>query len=576
MFVGLFAAAGVAASPAPDVNVPSILWNQPAPHSADATACVPASSAVASRGIAVGPDQNPVFLGDIARFSTTLVVAKYDRQTGERLWCTSFQVRAIAAGGVPFTVAFAQAGGVAIDSNGTIFIAGHGVSTPFPVPFPPGPGPAPTTPVQRYFVTTCSASGVCAPVVTLINPSVTGTHTDTIGGIAIGPDGHPVLTGMAQFPAAIPSKPSTFKLLTVKVSRATLAPLGVAQGDSNAPGAGSRVAVAVDSSNNILVTGTEASTSKYDALLSRQLWTARIAGSGIAITSSGRGGDRDDHGSSGRDGDRDDHGSSGRGGDRSNDAVAVAGAPFNDASGRRHFAIAVLDGGRGNTLWTAPYNSGFDDVPRDIAADQDGNIVVAADTSGSVGSPAMVFQRGVLVSVNGRGQLNWMVVIPSSLADRSLHSIAGIAVGEDGAPVVSDDSRGDPSATVAHQIIQLDFDDHRHGRDGRDDDEDDDVKKDRGALAWDQPATDTVTGFLVCVDAQPVSGCQDVGKPEAVVVPSTTVGTFTYQFDLAGITALTKGRHTLAVVAYNDGTTGGESAGLNVEVDNGRHRHGRD
>jgi hypothetical protein len=562
MFVGLFAAAGVAASPSPDANVPSILWNQPAPHSADATACVPGSKAVASRGIAVGPDQNPVFLGDIAFSSTTLVVAKYDRQTGERLWCTSFQVRAITPGGLPFTVAFAQAGGVAIDSNGTIFIAGHGVSTPFPVPFPPGPGSAPPAPVQRYFVTTCSASGVCAPAVTLINPSVTGTHTDIIGGIAIGPDGNPVLTGLATFPAATPSKPSTFKLLTVKVSRATLAPLGVAQGDSNAPGTGSRVAVAVDSSNNILVTGTEASTSKYDALLSRQLWSARIAGSGIAITTSGRGGDRDDHGSSGRDG------------DRSNDAVAVAGAPFNDASGRRHFAITVLDGGRGNTLWTAPYNSGFDDVPRDIAADQDGNIVVAADTSGSIGSPAVVFQRGVLVSVNGRGQLNWMVVIPSSLADRSLHSIAGIAVGEDGAPVVSDDSRGDPSATVAHQIIQLDFDDHRHGRDGRDDD--DDVKKARGALAWDQPATDTVTGFLVCVDAQPVSACQDVGKPEAVVLPSTTVGTFTYQFDLTGITALTKGSHTLAVVAYNDGTTGGESAGLSVEVDNGRHRHGRD
>jgi hypothetical protein len=566
VFLGLFAAAGVAASPAPDANVPSILWNQPAPHSADATGCVPAASPVANRGIAVGPDQNPVFLGDVARFASTLVLAKYDRQTGERLWCTSFQVRA-TIGGVPFNVAFAQAGGVAVDSNGTIFIAGHGVSTPFSVPFPGVPGlPAPT-PVLRYFVITCSASGVCAPFATLINPGITATHTDNIGGIAIGPDGNPVLTGVATFPASTPSKPSTFKLLTVKVSRATLAPLGVAQGDTNAPVTGSRVAVAVDSLNNIVVTGTEASTSKYDALLSRQLWNARIAGSGVAITSSGRGGDRDDHGSSDR------------GGDRSNnaDAVAVAGAPVNDASGRRHFTIAVLDGARGNTVWTAPYNSGFDDNPRDIAADQNGNIVVAADTSGSTGSPAVVFQRGVLVSVNGRGQLNWMVVIPSSLDDRSLHSITRIALGADGAPVVSEDSRNDPSATVAHQIIQLDFDHDRHGRDGRDDDEDDnDGRKDRGALAWDQPVTDTVTGFLVCVDSQPVSACQDVGKPEAIVLPSTTVGTFTYQFDLAKITALTKGQHTLAVVAYNGEITGGESAGLTVETDNGRRHHGRD
>jgi hypothetical protein len=564
-FVWLLSASGLAASPAPDVNVPSVAWNQPAPHSADATACVPASGAVASRGIAVGPDQNPVFVGDIARFSTTLIVAKYDRQTGERLWCTSFQVRAVDAGGAAFTVAFAQAGGVAIDSNGTIFIAGHGVSTPFPVPLPPGPGPAPPPPVIRYFVTTCSPSGVCAPNVTLINTSIPGRHTDTIGGIAVGPDGHPVLTGLATFPAPLPSQPSTFKLLTVKVSRSTLAPLGVAQSDSNAPRAGSRAAVAIDSSNNVVVTGTDASTSKYDALLSRRLWTARIAGSGVAITASGRGGD-----------DRDGRGSSGRGNGPGDD-VAVAGAPLTGAMGRRHFAIAVLDGGTGSTVWTAPYDTGFDDVPRDIAADQDGNIIVAADTGGAIGTPAVVFQRGVLASVR-RGQLNWVVVFPPSLDDRSLHSIAGIAVGPDGAPVVSDDSRdsADPSAVVSHHIIQLDFDEHGRGRDGRDEDEDDDAKKARGSLAWDQPVTDTVTGFLVCVDAQPLTGCQDVGKPAALVIPSTTVGTVTYEFDLEGITALTKGVHTLSVVAYNDGVTGGTSAGLTVEVDNGRRRHGRD
>jgi hypothetical protein len=556
VFVGLlsFPALGLAASPAPDAHVPSVLWNQPAPHSADGTACVPASSAVASRGIAVGPDQNPVYLGDKAGFSTTLVVAKYDRNSGERLWCTSFLVRATGPGGIPFTVAFAQAGGVAVDSNGTIFIAGHGVSTPFPVPGPPVPGPPPPAPVLRYFVTTCSPSGVCAPVVTLINPSITATHTDTIGGIAVGPDGHPVLTGLATFPGANPSKPSTYKLLTVKISRSSLAPLGFAQGDSNAPRTGSRAAVTVDASSNILVTGSDASTWKYDAMLSRTLWTARIPGNGIAMTT------------------RAGHGSSEHGQD-SEDAVAVVGPPVG-ATGSRHFAITVLDGGTGDTVWTAPYNSGFDDVPRGVAADQDGNLIVATDVGGSLGTPAVVFQRGVLVSVDRRGRLNWVVVFPSDIADRSLHSIAGIAVGPDGAPVVSDDSSDPsaPSAGVAHHIIQLDFDRHGRGRDGRDDDEDDDVDVRRDALAWDQPVTDTVTGFLVCVDAQPVASCQDIGKPAARVIPSTNVGAVTYQFELAGITALTKGRHTLAVVAYNGALTGGESAGLMVEV----HGHGRD
>ena len=559
-FVGLLSASGLAASPAPDVNAPFVAWNQPAPHSADATACVTASGAVASRGIAVGPDQNPVFVGDIARFSTTLVVAKYDRQTGERLWCTSFQVRAVDAGGAAFTVAFAQAGGVAIDSNGTIFIAGHGVSRPFPVPLPPGPGPAPPPPVVRYFVTTCSPSGVCAPNVTIINTSISGRHTDTIGGIAIGPDGNPVLTGVATFPAPLPSQPSTFKLFTVKVSRSTLAPLGVAQGNSSAPRAGSRAVVAVDSSNNVVVTGSEASTSKYDALLSRRIWNARIAGSGIAITT--RRGDG--------------HDSSGRGNDPE-DAVAVAGAPVG-ATGSRHFAITMLDGATGGTVRTAPYNSGFDDVPRDIAADQDGNVIVAADTGGAIGTPAVVFQRGVLVSLNRSGQLNWVVVIPSTIDDPTLHSVAGIAVGPDGAPVVSDDSRdpSNPSAAITHQIIQLAFDEHGRGRDGRDADEDDEAKKARGSLAWDQPVNDTVTGFLVCIDAQPLSGCQDVGKPGALVLPSTTVGTVTYKFDLESITALTKGVHTLSVVGYNAGVTGGASAGLTVKVDNGRRGHDDD
>ena len=78
MLVGLLSvsASTLAAAPAPDADIPSLIWNQPAPHSADATACVPAASPVASRGIAVGPDQNPVFVGDTLRSETECVAVR--------------------------------------------------------------------------------------------------------------------------------------------------------------------------------------------------------------------------------------------------------------------------------------------------------------------------------------------------------------------------------------------------------------------------------------------------------------------------------------------------------------------
>src|SRR3954471_8352660 len=107
MFVGLLSASALAASPSGDVQAPSIAWTQATPQPADSTACVSGTRPTLTRSVAVGPDGNPVFVGDVPFSSTTVVVAKYDRASGERLWCTSFPVRA-TAGGAPFTVAFAQ------------------------------------------------------------------------------------------------------------------------------------------------------------------------------------------------------------------------------------------------------------------------------------------------------------------------------------------------------------------------------------------------------------------------------------------------------------------------------------
>src|ERR1043166_8467405 len=134
-------ACGALASPASGSDMPSVSWNKAIfQTSIDSDACVSVPGKVVSHGVAIGPDQNPVFVADVAGTPATVLLAKYDRETGERLWCTSLQVRAVA-NKTTFAVPSAQIGGLAIDASGTIFIAGDGGSTPSAAPSST-PGPA--------------------------------------------------------------------------------------------------------------------------------------------------------------------------------------------------------------------------------------------------------------------------------------------------------------------------------------------------------------------------------------------------------------------------------------------------
>ena len=475
-----------------------------------------------------------------------------------RLWCTSFPVRA-AANGTTFLVPFAEVGGVAIDSSGTIFIGGHGGTAPSP---PPTPGPPPPL---RYFATKCSSAGMCASTVTFINPSIGGSHNDTIGGIAIGPDGNPVLTGVATILSPFP-RPSTFKLVTVKVDGTRFRLLGQAQVPSNPPSMASRVGVAVDLRNDIFVTGTEASTSKYDSLLSpTPLWTKRLAGARIATRSYRHRADEwedrkrgvwddDEHATA-------THGRGANGHDENGSEagdVAVVRTVANATNTTQDLEVTMLDGETGNTLRTTIYDSGFNDIPRDIALDSVGDILVAGDRSGQRGQPVSPFQEGQLVSLSRTGKLNWVAVFPTRRAtgDISKHSFFAVAVGSDSAPVVSGYSEVPPAGPMrVMRTIKYTFHHAEPSNERSDPGEGLGDEK----LAWDEETNQTVNGFRVCIDTETGTACQDIGKPKSHTLPSTTDGSLTYEIPLAALRSLTEGTHTILVIAYN---ASGEAASL--------------
>jgi hypothetical protein len=506
-------------------KAPSLLWTQtvPLPHP---DPCLPATGKVESRGVAVGPDHDVVAVGIIASLSTAVVV-KYDARSGERIWCTSFLIKATTSTSSTFVVGSAEVRGVAIDSDGTIFIAGHGRTGPLPTLTTAKPGPPAPVPALRYFVTKCSFIGTCASAVTFIHPSLADSHNDTIGGIAIGPDGRPVLTGLAEFPGS--KTKSTFKLLTVKLNGSTLALIGTAHAPSSAPGTGSAQGVAVDASNDIFVTGSDASTLKYDSSLSpAPLWTVAVAGSRIVAAPRLHGGD-----------DR---------GDAQEVAVLRAGV-------NRGFAIARLDGESGATLWTKSYGS-LIETPTDLAVDIPGNILVSGD-------------EGQLISLNRRGEVNWADVVAAS-------SFSFVAVGMDDAPVVSGYTEAPGGRTRAMLTLKYESDveivpvfssaqsDHVKG-------------PHQSMLAWDEPISETVKGFFVCIDERKAALCQDVGSAANLnprVLSSTTPGSVTYEIPLSRLAFVASGKRRISVFAYND--TGGsrESEPLFIAGRAGQHTFG--
>ena len=547
-------------------------WNQTVPLNPQ-DPCLPVPGSVESRGVAIGPDQDPVAVGEVTGLSRVVVV-KYDGRSGEQLWCKSFPVRATAANGTTFLVPFAEVGGVAIDSNGTIFIAGDGGTAPYPPPPQPRPGPPPPLPTNRYFVTKCSSVGACNSTVTFIEPSVGGSHNDTIGGIAIGPDGNPVLTGVATIPSPFP-RPSTFKLVTVKVDGSRFRLLRQAQVPSNPPSMTSRVGVAVDSRNDIFVTGTEASTSKYDSLLSpTPLWTKRLAGARIATRSYRHRADEwedrkrgvwddDEHATA-------THGRGANGHDENGSEagdVAVVRTVANATNTTQDLEVTMLDGETGNTLRTTIYDSGFNDIPRDIALDSVGDILVAGDRSGQRGQPVSPFQEGQLVSLSRTGKLNWVAVFPTRRAtgDISKLSFFAVAVGSDSAPVVSGYSEVPPAGPMrVMRTIKYTF---HHAEPSSDEGSDRGEGLGDKKLAWDEATSQTVNGFRVCIDAEPVTACQDVGKPKSHTLPSTTEGSLAYEIPLAALRSLTKGTHTILVMAYNASGDSVDNPQLIVEIE---------
>jgi hypothetical protein len=513
-------------SPGLDGEAPSIIWSQTVPLPL-LDPCVSVVGSVESRGVAVGPDRDVVAVGIRASLST-IVVVKFDGVSGDRLWCTAFPIRATTATGSMFLVGSAEVGGVAIDSNGTIFIGGHGATAPLS-PQHAKPGPPPTQPAVRYFATKCSSIGICASAVTFINPPFADAHNATIGGIAVGPDGQPVLTGLAEFAAS--KNKVAFRLLTVKVHGSTLAPLATAQASSNAPGTGSAQDVAVDSSNNIFVTGTEASTVKYDALLSKTpMWTASLAGSRITTAPHQEG--VDDPGAV--------------------DEVAVLRAGV-----KAGFAITKLNRETGATLWTNVYDSRDIDIPTDLAFDDVGNIVVSGNRGGT----------GGLVSLGATGEIEWADSVPSSF-------FSGVAAGLDGAPVASGYGEAPGGRTRVMITLSYDSSDFElpqissggrsdHGQGPR-----------QNTLAWDQAISETVTGFLVCIDGNAGTQCQDVGSPANLtrrILPSTTPGSLTYEIALSTLTSVGSGKRKISVIAYTNEGRSPASPPLSVAGRFGQH-----
>jgi hypothetical protein len=518
---------GRSASQKLDQRAPSIVWTQTVPLPLS-DPCLSARGSVESRGVAVGSDHDVVAVGIVASLSTVVVV-KYDVGSGERVWCKSFPITATTATGSTFLVGSAEIRGIAIDSYGTIFIAGHGRTGPSPALTTSKPGPAAPTPALRYFVTKCSFIGTCASAVTFINPPLEDLHNDTIGGIAVGPDGHPVLTGLAEFPSS--RTKGTFKLLTVKLRGSTLSLLGVAQASSRAPTAASAQGVAVDSSNDIFVTGTEAWTLKYDSSLSPvPLWTSSLAGSRIATTPRHDAGDDDP-------GDAQD--------------VGVLRASLN-----RGFAITKLDSETGATRWTKPYAASLIGTASDLALDLFGNILVAGDQG--------------LVSLSRRGELNWADVLSAS-------SFSVVAVGLDGAPVISGYTEAPGGRTRFMVTLKYDSSDFEILEASAIERSDRRTGPRQNMLAWDEPISVSVKGFLVCINEKTEVVCQDVGSAANLnprILRSTTPGSLTYEIALSRLTSLKSGKRRISIVAYNDSGESPPSKALFVAGRFGQHTWG--
>ncbi len=71
------------------------------------------------------------------------------------------------------------------------------------------------------------------------------------------------------------------------------------------------------------------------------------------------------------------------------------------------------------------------------------------------------------------------------------------------------------------------------------------------SLRWNQPSSDTVTGFRICLDGQSGTGCTDVGLPTGATVADTPPGFLSYT---TAFLSMNPGRHSLTVEAYNGGS----------------------
>jgi hypothetical protein len=285
-----------------------------------------------------------------------------------------------------------------------------------------------------------------------------GAHSDAIGGIAVGRDGNPVLTGVAQV-LGQPGPPA-FTLLTVKVSGLTLGTVAEARAPFvNVPNEQKEAGVAVSSSNEIFVTGTSAPTIKYDARLSHPLWTSAVHGRKIAVRP-GHVHDDDDDVDRERRSDRHD-------GDGEQEDVAVIattkGAAAGCAAVTQDFDVTKLDGTSGVPVWVRTYDSCFNDVPRGVAIDQDGNIVVTGERTSA---PVPQFNEGQTVSFDADGELQWVATFDSGATPSGtdiIDAFFAVAVGRDANPVVT----GYSNPLALMRTIKYAVDEHHEHEDGR-------------------------------------------------------------------------------------------------------------
>jgi hypothetical protein len=216
--------------------------------------------------------------------------------------------------------------------------------------------------------------------------------------------------------------------------------------------------------------------------------------------------------------------------------------------------VTTLDGETGATLWTDTYGSGLDDVPRDVARDQRGNILVTVEQNARESGPVGQTRRAQVVSLSAAGNVNWVVGFPT--ADTTTRTtVAAVAVGVDGDPVVSGHSpAGLDAAVLVMRTLKYDAGAlAASAQDGFNAAGDRHVHDDR--LAWDHPINELVTGFRLCVDDETGAACQDLGWPDdltAGITSSTPAGWRTYEIALSKLTSLRPGKRRIQVLAYND------------------------